>query len=153
MTRAHPEQQLQISVARFLDLALRPPTIWTAFPAGGGGRMRGAFLKAMGLKAGWPDLLVIHPRRTGPMGSNACTLLGIELKAARGRASPAQLAMCKAFEDAGGDLFIARSIDEVEGFLRGVGIPLHATSTGTPGAERGPKARTSEPSPTLRTAA
>jgi hypothetical protein len=125
MTRAHPEQQLQISVAQFLSVALRPPTIWTAFPAGGGGRVRGAFLKAMGLKAGWPDLLVIHPAGFSRSGS---LVVGIELKAAKGRPTPEQAAMDSAFFCAGAHYRIARSLDEVEGFLRGVGIPLHASA-------------------------
>lgn len=113
-----PEQSLQIAVAAYLGHALKPPTIWTAFPAGGGGRTRGAFLKAMGLKAGWPDILVIAP---GPW------ILGIELKAKAGRSSPAQLAIAEQFRAAGMFYEICRSVEEVERDLFLHGIPLSAS--------------------------
>lgn len=125
MTRRNPEQQLQIQVASFLRVALRPPTIWTAFPAGGGGKVRGAFLKAMGLQAGWPDLLVMHPFRVSTSLWQPI-VLGIELKSAAGRPTVDQIAIQAAFKGCGAHHYVARSIDEVEGFLRGVGIPLFA---------------------------
>jgi hypothetical protein len=115
-----PEQQLQMAVASFLRVALRPPTIWTAFPAGGGGRVRGAQLKAMGLQPGWPDLLVMYYTKTAPL------VVGIELKAGKGKQTPEQKAVESTFNYLGAYYFIARSVDEVEGFLKGVGIPLHA---------------------------
>lgn len=120
-----PEQALQIAVAQYLGHALKPPTIWTAFPAGGGGRIRGAFLKAMGLKAGWPDILVIDPAATSYHRS---LVVGIELKAEKGRMSNSQEAVRASFVAAGAHWYLARSLDEVEGFLRGVGIPLHASA-------------------------
>lgn len=122
MSRRRPEQQLQIAVADYLRFAIRPPTIWTAFPAGGGGRVRGAFLKAMGLQAGWPDMLVVARCDMAGASRN----VALELKAAKGRQSPEQKSFQEKWEETGGIYFIARSIDEVEGFLRGVGIPLHA---------------------------
>lgn len=125
--RRNPEQVLQIAVADYLRVALRAPTIWTAFPAGGGGRVRGAFLKAMGLQAGWPDLLVMSPYPNTNIAWPR--IVGLELKAA-GRQSPNQRAIQKQFEDAGGIYHICRSVDEVEGFLRGVGIPLFASIGG-----------------------
>lgn len=120
-----PEQSLQIDVAKYLRVALRSPTYWSAIGHGGGGRVRGAILKRMGVQAGVPDLLVMHPvaRANNTMG---CWLVGIELKAAQGRLSEAQKATRKAFEDAGGIYHVARSLDDVAGFLKGVGIPLYA---------------------------
>jgi hypothetical protein len=124
MSRQRPEQALQISVAAFLRHALKPPTIWTAFPAGGGGRVRGAFLKAMGLQAGWPDLQIIHPL---PNRSHYGSLVvGIELKSETGRITNGQEAVRASFVAGGAHWYLARSVDEVEGFLKGVGIPLHA---------------------------
>jgi hypothetical protein len=125
MSRQRPEQALQISVAAFLRHALKPPTIWTAFPAGGGGRVRGAFLKAMGLQAGWPDLLVMYHRPT-LNGFHAPLVVGLELKAGKGKQTPEQKAVESTLNYLGAYYFIARSVDEVEGFLKGVGIPLHA---------------------------
>ena len=36
---------------------------FTAFPAGGGGRVRGAKLKKAGLQAGWPDIQLVYQGR------------------------------------------------------------------------------------------
>ena len=122
---AKPEQVLQIQVARYLEVTLRPPTWWSAVGHGGGGLIRGALLKRMGVKKGVPDLLVIHP--VASAGSElGCWLVGIELKAPKGRQSPEQVAVQRAFEQAGGFYAVARSVDEVEDILRGVGVPLYS---------------------------
>jgi hypothetical protein len=118
--RKRPEQKLQIQVADFLRVALRPPTIWTAFPAGGGGRVRGALLKAMGLQAGWPDILILHPE------DNYTFVLGIELKAAKGTLSPSQKEIRTAFKSAGAVCVMCRDLDMLQTHLRAHGIPLHA---------------------------
>jgi hypothetical protein len=59
-----PEQIVHKSIATFLDLALTPPDWWTTVPSGGGGKVRGAILKSLGLKVGLPDILLIHHGRT-----------------------------------------------------------------------------------------
>ena len=113
-----PEQALQTAVAVYLALALRPPVIWTAIGHGGGGKVRGAILKAMGLKPGWPDVLVIAP---GP------NVVGIELKSAVGRLSPEQkivaadMALCNAWH------VLCRSVEDVEKALRFCKVPVHAS--------------------------
>lgn len=117
------EHQLHVAVADFLRLALRSPTIWTAFPAGGGGRVRGARLKAMGLSPGWPDIIVIHPH---PRAQDGCIVVGLELKSPKGKPSPAQDEMAWGFLRAGAHYPFCRSLEEVEKFLRQFGIPLHA---------------------------
>ncbi len=118
MKRDNPEQRLQISVAQYLGHALKPPTIWTAFPAGGGGRVRGAFLKAMGLKAGWPDILVVAP---GPR------VVGLELKAGKGRQSETQIVVGSALRACGAAYCVVRTVDDVENVLRVLDIPLSAS--------------------------
>lgn len=149
-----PEQSLQISVASFLRVALRPPTIWTAFPAGGGGKTRGAFLKAMGLQAGWPDILIIYPHEGPQLG---CRVLGIELKSAKGRMSDHQQAVRHDFITCGAAYREARSVEEVESHLRYWRVPLHA-SVGAKKAEglvdgrgTGASVTASEPLPTTGT--
>lgn len=124
MARRNVEQQFQIQVARYLSLALRPPTIWTAFPAGGGGKVRGALLKAMGLKAGWPDVIVMHGFRT-----RTTVLLGIELKVGKGRQSPEQKAVMAAFQAAGALYKVCRSLDDVEWALMDAGLPVFASAS------------------------
>jgi hypothetical protein len=123
-----PEQALQIAVAAFLRHALKPPVVWTAIGHGGGGKVRGAILKAMGLRAGMPDVLIVAPGCDGYMGVLTPYVVGLELKADKGRQSDTQRTLAADWEACGAFYYIARSVDEVEGFLKGVGIPLHATT-------------------------
>ncbi len=118
--RRHPEQTLQIQVAQYLRLALRAPTLWTSIGHGGGGRVRGAKLKAAGVAKGWPDLIIMHPLP----GGQYTFVLGLELKSAKGRQSPEQRAMAVSFRAVGGHYAVCRSIDEVVAELRAIGIPL-----------------------------
>jgi hypothetical protein len=123
--RARPEQTLHAAVAGFLRLALRPPTVWSTFPAGGGGKLRGGILKGAGLARGWPDILVLHPN---PVGSTA--VVGIEIKAPTGRPSQAQADMEREFRKAHAAYEFCWSINDVEHALRTNGVPLHATVAG-----------------------
>lgn len=122
--RANPEHRLQIAVAQYLAVALRPPTLWTSLDAGAGkmSPITAALRKARGVKPGWPDLLIIHPGRMPHMA----TVLGIELKAGKGKPSPAQNEIGAAMRAAGGDYAVCRSIDEVADALAFWDIPLHA---------------------------
>ena len=120
MTRRHPEQDLQRAVAEFLDLALpRPDAWWTTIPAGGGGKVRGAFLKAAGLKAGVPDILIIWRGRA----------YWIELKSWAGKPSPAQVEVRNMLRLAGCSAEIARTVTDVELWCLGWGIPLRGRLT------------------------
>lgn len=121
---ARPEQTLQIAVARFLRLALRAPTFWSSIDHGAGKMTRASagLRKARGVKAGLPDILIIHRERLH--NSLRAVVLGIELKAGKGSLSPAQKEMHDAFPDAGAFYFVAKSVEEVEGCLREVGIPI-----------------------------
>lgn len=112
-----PEQELQIAVARYLSLALKPPVIWTAIGHGGGGKVRGAILKAMGVQAGWPDILVIAPDRI---------IVALELKAKAGRQSPAQHDVAVALHHCRADYFLCKSVNDVELALACCNVPLHA---------------------------
>ena len=120
MKRAQPEAQLHKAVAAYLRLALKPPTIWTTIGHGGGGKVRGAQLKAMGVMPGWPDILIMVP------DENATFIVGIELKAAKGTLSDDQKAMQKAFYSAGAVYHVARSVDMVATHLRAAGVTLYA---------------------------
>jgi hypothetical protein len=81
-----PEQVLHQAVAGYLAAVLAPEVVWTTIGHGGGGRVRGALLKSMGVLPGVPDIYLtwntyaLCVPRTG----------FIELKAAKGRLSPAQ---------------------------------------------------------------
>lgn len=110
------ETDLHIQVAGFLHSTLDHSQVeWTTFPAGGGGARRGAMLKAMGLKPGLGDILIL------PRGRCACWL---ELKAAKGTVKPEQKAMHQRLRDLGCLVAVCRSVDEVEGTLRAWCIPM-----------------------------
>ena len=98
-----PEQALQQAVARYLDVALPDDAWWTAIPAGGGGRLRGAILKGMGYKAGTPDILIVWQGRA----------YWIELKAPKGAVSKAQVATFERLRYAGATVDVCRSVHEV----------------------------------------
>ncbi len=118
MTRQHIEDDLHKAVAEYLDLALPLDACWTTIPAGGGGRVRGAKLKAMGYKAGWPDILIIYRQRA----------FHIELKAPRRGLSKDQKARHPSILNAGAPIAVCQRIEEVEGTLRGWGLPLRAST-------------------------
>jgi hypothetical protein len=99
--------------------------MWTTFPAGGGGRVRGAFLKTMGLQAGWPDLLVFHPHP-----NTGLIVVGIELKAGKNDQTAEQRYVQECFFQCGAWYVLCRSIDEVERCLRFCKVPLHASVSG-----------------------
>jgi len=109
---------------RYLDTVLLPPAFYTAFPAGGGGRTRGALLKAAGLKAGLPDLLVTRPTRNICFEQYPTVILGIELKAKAGLLSAAQHACHKLLIECGWVVCVCRSIEEVHNALEQVGFDL-----------------------------
>ena len=122
--RASPEHQLQVAVAQYLTHALRPPVLWTALDAGAGkmSKASAGLRKARGVKAGWPDLLIMEPA-----GLYRTLVLGIELKAKKGTLSEAQFDRAEDFLGCNATYHVARSVDEVETILRLNGIPLHAT--------------------------
>lgn len=110
------EAQLHKAVAQYLAAALPPEVVWTTFPAGGGGKVRGAQLKERGLRAGWPDIQLI-------VGGS---FVGIELKAPRGKLYREQVARHDEIREAGGYVFVCRSLEGVASVLRGLGVKLRA---------------------------
>jgi len=111
------EAQFHKQVADYLRVALRPPTVWTTIPAGGGGAIRGAQLKARGLQPGWPDIIIID---RGP------NVIGLELKTKVGKQSPEQRFIAQAFKDVEAWYILARTLDEVERALAFCKVPLFA---------------------------
>lgn len=112
------EEEVHRAVAHFLTVALVPPAFWTTFPAGGGGYVRGAHLKALGLKAGFPDILIIANGKP----------YGIELKAPRKYAAPEQRALHAILRDAGCPTMVCRSSAEVEMTLRAWNVPMRVAA-------------------------
>jgi len=118
------EREVHAAVAQFLRLALRPPTVWTTFPAGGGGLERGRMLARLGLRPGIPDILVLHPAPTVVDGCRSVILVGLELKTEAGRQSVVQRNVEADFTAAGATYALCRSIDDVQAALADAGVPM-----------------------------
>ena len=118
------ERDFHITAGRFLDVALPPDCWWSTFPAGGGGKARGGQLKAMGLKPGVPDILILHPTLSGT------DVLWIELKAKRGSQAPEQKAFAARMDQLPGvDVVVCRTLRDIEEALRNTGIEARARVT------------------------
>lgn len=102
------EAALHKAVAEYLGWVLKPPFFWTTIGHGGGGKVRGAHLKGLGLKAGLPDIMVFAP---------GAKVLGIELKTEIGRQSPEQRQVELQLGACGVDYAICRSVVAVQGVL------------------------------------
>jgi hypothetical protein len=105
--RANEEEQFHRTVASYLEYAL-PPSVWfTTIGHGGGGAARGARLKAMGVKAGCPDILIVSH-------GNA---LFLELKASKGRLTGDQPETHEKIRAAQGSVYTCRTLEEVRDAL------------------------------------
>ncbi len=116
------EESLQRTVAEFLGRCIPPPPDgpwWTAVnPIPAKSRAAAGISKAMGLRAETPDFVLCWKGH----------LVGIELKAGRGRLSPAQLETHGAITLAGGIVTTCRTLDDVAAFLATLGVPSRAHS-------------------------
>jgi len=110
------EHGLQIGVARLLQLVLDPAlTWWSGIDHAAQLSARyGADRKRRGVKRGLPDFVVLFGGK----------LLGIEIKAGKGRATPDQVELCADWRALGALYEVARSLDEVQEILRMYGVPM-----------------------------
>ena len=113
-----PEEALQKAVAAYLDVALPGNAVWWHTPNQRGTRKRweGALLKALGVLAGIPDVLIFYESR----------LYGIELKSPAGRLTAVQQALHELLRAAGARVETCRTLDSVEYQLLFWKIPLRA---------------------------
>ncbi len=109
-----------MAAATFLGAVLPRDAYWTSVDAGQGAMsIRAAQMrKARGVKAGFPDVSLIW--RGG--------YYGIELKAGAGKVSDIQQITHAQIREAGGQVSVCRSIEDVERALRHWGIPLRGTT-------------------------
>lgn len=108
------ERDFQAVAMEYLDMALPAWAVATAFPAGGGGKMRGAMLKKMGLKTGWPDIQILVRASAFDSMRPASRFIGFELKREIGGiVDLAQTAMHGRILMAGGIVYVARTLDEI----------------------------------------
>lgn len=117
MPRNHPEQDLQKTVAAFLDVSLPEDAVYTAInPVPGKSRAAAGLSKAMGMKAGILDILIVW----------RCGIYFIELKAKGGKTSKEQEQMIMRLSNAGAHCAVSNSLDGVVGHLITWGFPLRA---------------------------
>jgi hypothetical protein len=111
-----PEEALHRACVDLLRLYEQRGMLAFAHCPNGGYRTKAeaCLFRAMGVRAGVPDLLVWAP------GGAA---FGIELKAAAGKLSAAQSVWHRLLQSLGHHVHICRSVDEVEAALRAEGIP------------------------------
>ncbi len=116
MKRAQPEMQIHKAIMSFLDSAL-PSTVRAFHPANGGRRdaKTGAMLKALGVKAGVADIVLV--RQGGVMAF-------IEVKAGKGSSSPAQKEWQDWCGENGVPYAVVRSIGDVQAVLTDWNIEL-----------------------------
>lgn len=111
------EQGLQKACAQILALHVPAPPrgpAWTAVnPVPAKSRAVAGVSKAMGLRAGWPDLTLIHKGRA----------ILAELKTDSGRLSTKQRQLCDQITAAGGEVYLIRSLDDFLAMLETEGIP------------------------------
>lgn len=112
--RAQPEYEIQKQIVEFLKVALGGLAWFTCFPAGGGGIIRGAMLKAGGLTRGVPDLLIIDAGRT----------IWMEVKSKIGRLSESQRICHSNLRRARCPVYVVRSLDDAIAALTESGVPL-----------------------------
>jgi VRR-NUC domain len=113
MQRHCPEDAIQRAV--FEHLAVRgAPRLFAFHPANGGYRrpIEAARLKGLGVRAGVPDVIVIHRGQ----------VFAIELKAERGRATDAQLQATEDIRAAGGHAQVCYGLDHALAVLEGWGL-------------------------------
>lgn len=117
--RASPEEDLQKAVVKFLSVALAGNSEFFHVPNGGKRGFREAQrFKAIGVKAGVPDLIVVNDGR----------MIGIEMKAGKQPLSEAQVYYHDRLRLARVPVTVCRSIEDVEAALRDAGVPLRATT-------------------------
>ena len=121
MKRRSPEETIQREMVEWLGWALSPPPngpYWTAVnPVPAKSVAVAGISKALGLKAGTPDFVFCIKGR----------FVGIEVKPPKKYLTPVQKEAHEAITLSKGLVFVARSVDDLEGFLRGLGVPLRVT--------------------------
>ena len=127
-TRGNPEEILQKQVVRYLELAVAPPPAGPFWfhPRNEGKRSKAeaGVAKAMGQRAGVPDLMFVwggKPRRP----------FGLELKVGKRGATENQRQAHQEIRDAGGEVYVCRTLEEVAAALAAEGVQARAPIQGS----------------------
>lgn len=110
-----PEFRLHCAVATWLTVCLKPPAWWTSLEHGV--KLPPATWRRMqriGVRAGIPDILVVHDGRCH----------WIELKAGKNSTTEAQDVTHERLRAAGCPVVVCRSTDDVRANLMAWGVPI-----------------------------
>ena len=111
--RRKPETAIHCTLVQHLQVRGEPDVIWWHTPNGGyRNTAEAALLKAMGVKAGVPDLILFRAGR----------LYCLEIKAQGGRASPEQIAFIGALDNAGAHTALVTGLDACLATLESWGL-------------------------------
>lgn len=135
--REHP---IQVSIVRYLDVALPDGAIYFAVPNGGhlaaktdkrGKRFSFAALKLIreGLQKGVADVIVIDPSPCGQYSR----VVGLEVKTEDGRQNADQKDWERMLKAAGGQYYVVRSMEDAAAALAAAGVRLRAIPSTAPG--------------------
>ena len=121
------EYLIQCQIAGWLDKWLAPPATWTAIGHGIAygstpeeRRERGIRAKRLGVKPGWPDIVIYH-----------FGLYGLEVKTSTGSPSEAQRMVHADIRAAGGEVEIVRSLEQAKDFVRLWRLPVRLRARST----------------------
>ena len=114
------EDEFHVAVAGLLEVCLRMPTFYTTFPAGYGrlSKAMAGRLRAKGMRAGMPDILVFHPS-----SHSSSFVIGLELKVKGNSTTAVQRATHALLQTAGVRTYLIRSLNDVIKALHNAGIP------------------------------
>jgi hypothetical protein len=114
------EDDFHIAVAQLLDVCLLPPTFYTTFPAGYGrlSKATSGRLRAKGMKAGMPDILIF-----GRAALRSTHVVGLELKTSAGSLTSKQRETHALLQAVGIRTYVVRSLEDVIGALDDALIP------------------------------
>ncbi len=114
----HTEVKVQIAIAQFLAWN-EDSAIWTYFAVPNGelrDKVAAAKIKAMGGRAGVSDIVIDHKGR----------ITYVEVKTDDGQMSKPQESWAFNCRKRGVEYHIVRSVDDMEGVLKHLGIPIKA---------------------------
>ena len=106
-SRNHLEAQLQKNCVNWFDFQYPDKRLLLHHSPNGGYRnsIEGALFKAMGTRAGFPDLILLEPHGGHPF-------LAIEMKSGKGRQTEYQKQYEAILKKVGAEYFVVRSLDE-----------------------------------------
>ena len=102
-----PEETLRRTVLAYLSEALPPTAFFCVFPLKAGIRFHGLKMRELGVRPGFPNLLILYGGRA----------FCIELRSDAGGLEPSQRDCYAALQDARVPIIVARSLSDVQHFL------------------------------------